>query len=118
MDDQSNTPTPFPNKKDLGIQLINKDGDIIPIPSLPVKIGRDEQVDIQLDDDSVSAAHALIFYDDRVQAVCIEDLRSLNGIYINGKPTYSNILFDGVNITLGLEILTFRNVDFIPQNDE
>ncbi|MEA3439283.1 MAG: FHA domain-containing protein [Chloroflexota bacterium] len=117
MDDQSNTPTPYPTKKD-GIQLINKDGNIIAIPSLPVTIGRAEQVDIQLDDDSVSAAHARIFYDDRVRAVCIEDLLSLNGVYINGKPTSSNILFDGVNITLGLEILTFRNVDFIPHNDE
>ncbi len=118
MENQRNTQTPFPNDKNLGFQLINKDGDIIAIPSLPVTIGRDEQVDIQLDDDSVSAAHARIFYDDRVRAVCIEDLRSLNGIYINGKPTSSNILFDSVNITFGLEMLTFRNVDFIPQNDE
>ena len=97
-----------------GLHLIDSQGKRITLASLPVIIGRGEQNDVQLDDETISFNHARIFYDTLVEAVCIEDLGSLNGLYIENKPTRKNILQDGDQIKIGSISLTFRDTGYIP----
>jgi pSer/pThr/pTyr-binding forkhead associated (FHA) protein len=66
-------------------------------------------------DDSVSAAHARIYFDERVGSICIEDQHSLNGIFVNNLPTSKNILRDGDKIKIGNLELTFKDTGFIYQ---
>jgi pSer/pThr/pTyr-binding forkhead associated (FHA) protein len=80
---------------------------------LPVSIGRSEANQIVLQDETVSSSHALIYFDELVEEICILDLDSLNGIYIDQAPTRRNILSDGVKITMGAVDLTFRDTGYI-----
>ena len=66
-----------------------------------------------LNDETVSSSHALIYFDELAQEVCILDLDSLNGISIDHAPTRRNILSDGVKISLGTVDLTFRDTGYI-----
>jgi len=97
-----------------GIHLVDTQGNILPITRLPVLIGRGEQCEIRLHDETVSKEHARIFYHKTAQAVCIEDTNSQNGIFINDRPTKMNILEDGMQIRLGASPLIFRDTGFIP----
>jgi len=97
-----------------GLQLIWKANQVFQINKLPAIIGSAEDNDVLLADTSVSGTHACIYFDERIEAVCIEDLDSLNGVYINDKPTCKNILDDGAKIALGNVTLTFRNMGYIP----
>ncbi|MCB0325129.1 MAG: OmpA family protein [Bdellovibrionales bacterium] len=67
-----------------------------------IRIGRDEYNDLQLDpeeDAQVSGRHAMIF--ERAGQFVIEDLKSLNGTYVNGERiTESTVLKDGDEIEL------------------
>ncbi len=81
--------------------------------TLPISIGRNPSNDIVLADETVSAQHAQVYYDDKAQDICIVDLDSLNGLFIGGQPTRKNILYDGVKIGLGMVSLIFRNTGFI-----
>jgi pSer/pThr/pTyr-binding forkhead associated (FHA) protein len=91
-----------------GIFLVDGNGIEFPVSSLPANIGRGEMNEITIDDDSLSEAHARIYYDERVKEICIEDLGSSNGIFVNQKPTSKNILFTSSEIRLGLVTLTFH----------
>ena len=84
------------------ILLVDPNGMEFPISTLPANIGRGEMNYISIDDDSLSLLHARIYYDDRVQEICIEDLDSSNGIFVNQKPTSKNILFASSEIRLGM----------------
>lgn len=97
-----------------GLHLIDSQGNRIPLASLPVIIGRGEQNDVHLDDETVSFNHARIYYNELAEAVCIEDLGSLNGLLIENKPTRKNILQDGDQIRIGSISLTFRDTGYIP----
>lgn len=101
-----------------GLKLEDDQGNRIPLASLPVFIGRGEQNDVQLNDDTVSNNHARIYYDAIVEAVCIEDLGSLNGLFIESKPTRKNILEDGVQIRIGTINLTFRDTGYMPDSPQ
>jgi pSer/pThr/pTyr-binding forkhead associated (FHA) protein len=78
-------------------------------------IGRGEANEINLADDSVSSMHARIYFDERVGSICIEDLHSLNGIFVNDMPTSKNILRDGDKIRIGNLEMTFKDTGFIYQ---
>lgn len=97
------------------LQLVDAAGNAWPLEPLPVNIGRDAQRNnIVLIDDKVSATHARVFYDDILKAVCIEDSKSLNGIYIEEHPTLKNTLHDGVKIRFGDTTFTYRDMGYIP----
>jgi hypothetical protein len=96
-----------------GLQLVLDDDRTFHL-ELPSTIGRSEENTIVISDDSVSAQHARIYLDERVGAVCIEDLHSLNGVFIDGRPTSKNILDDGARLTLGSVSLTYRDTGFLP----
>lgn len=74
---------------------------------LPVAIGRDLRNPIVLEDESVSAYQARIYEDEDLQAVCVEDLGSKNGMLVNEQPTRKNILKDGFRIRFGASTCVF-----------
>jgi pSer/pThr/pTyr-binding forkhead associated (FHA) protein len=96
-----------------GLKLTLDAGQEFAFASLPVSIGRGEANQIVLKDETVSSSHALIYFDDLAQEVCILDLDSLNGISVDHAPTRRNILSDGVKISLGAVDLTFRDTGYI-----
>jgi pSer/pThr/pTyr-binding forkhead associated (FHA) protein len=96
-----------------GLHLILESGEIKTISTLPVSIGRSDQNSMVIKDDTVSATHARVYYDEQVGNVCIVDLDSLNGLYINDQPTRKNVLYDGAQIRLGKVKLTFRDTGYI-----
>lgn len=96
-----------------GLKFILQDGEAKLFTSLPISIGRAEDNDIVLLDETVSAHHARVYYDQKAHDICILDLDSLNGLFIGDQPTHRNILYDGVKIGLGAATLIFRDTGFI-----
>jgi hypothetical protein len=96
-----------------GLKFILPNGEAKLFTSLPISIGRAEDNDIVLEDETVSAHHARIYYDQKAHDICILDLDSLNGLFIGDQPTRRNILNDGVKIGLGAATLIFRDTGFI-----
>ncbi len=101
------------NREIFGLKLVQDTGKEYSISALPVTIGRSEANQIVLADETISSSHATIYYDELAQAVCILDLDSLNGIYVDHSPTRRNILSDGVKIKLGAVEFTFRDTGYI-----
>lgn len=101
------------NNSDFGLKLILENGESRTFAALPISIGRAEQNDLILADDTVSANHALIYYDENVKDICIVDLDSLNGVRVDDQLTRKNILRDGVRIGLGKSNLIFRDTGYI-----
>ncbi len=62
--------------------------------------------DIIFADDSISRAHAMVFYDH--SGFGIIDLASTNGTFINAERVTSALVADGDSITLGNSELTVR----------
>jgi hypothetical protein len=111
--DKINPESAMPPDETFGLRLVDENGTIKILEKLPVSIGRDRQNEIVLKDTTVSASHARIYYDEAAGLVCIEDLDSLNGLYINGQPTRKNVLQDGVKIMVGKITLTFQDTGYI-----
>ena len=107
---------PFPpgsDAADYGLQLVLDDDQVFHL-ELPTTIGRSRENSIVISDDSVSTRHARIDFDERIAAVCIEDLNSTNGIFVDGRPTRVNVLEDGARLTIGSVSLTFRDTGYLP----
>lgn len=96
-----------------GLQLV-MDNDQIFHLDLPSTLGRSPENNFEIADDSVSSRHARIFFDQRIGAVCIEDLNSLNGIFVDGRPTVKSVLVDGARLTIGGVSFTFRDTGYLP----
>jgi hypothetical protein len=96
-----------------GLNFLSESGENRVFANLPISIGRGEQNDLILADESVSTVHVRVYYDEIVDDVCIVDLDSLNGLYIDDKPTRKNVLQDGVKIRLGQVQMTFRDTGYI-----
>ncbi len=96
-----------------GLLFILESGEKKTINTLPVSIGRSDQNGVILKDDTVSATHARVYYDEQVGSVCIVDLDSLNGVFINDQPTRKNVLYDSSQVRLGKVKLTFRDTGYI-----
>lgn len=62
-------------------------------------IGRRPQNDIVLDNLSVSGEHALVHF--IAGEVSVEDLKSTNGTYINGKPVQKQVVQSGEVMEMG-----------------
>lgn len=96
-----------------GLKFILENGESRIFTALPISIGRAPDNDIVLTNETVSAHHAQVYYDEKARDICIVDLDSLNGLFIGGQPTRRNVLFDGVRIGLGTASLVFRDTGFI-----
>lgn len=99
--------------QEFGLMFTIENGSSQTFTALPIVIGRGEQSTLVLQDPSVSAQHAYVYYDDRLQKVCISDLDSTNGLFINDQPTRKNLLLDEARIRLGNVMLTFRDTGYI-----
>ena len=96
-----------------GLNFILEDGETKSFSSLPITIGRSEQNILILNDETISSTHARVYYDDRIKVICIEDLDSLSGVFINDSPTRKNLLQDGMRIRFGNVNITFRDTGYI-----
>lgn len=81
---------------------------MIPLNESMVHLGRGLNVDLHLDDASVSRRHAIIVRTDDGHRIL--DDRSLNGTHVNGQEINDADLSDGDVITLGRVELTYREV--------
>ena len=82
----------------------------LPGPEGTVRVGRSAENDLVIDDDTVSARHAVMKHESGAKVMLIRDLGSTNGTWINekrlvaGKPT---VLFDGDIVAFGDAVFLF-----------
>ena len=69
-------------------------------------IGRADDCQVTLFDPSVSRQHARIIVDDR--CAIIEDLKSRNGVWLNGTRVYQAVLQQGDALRLGATDLIYE----------
>jgi len=98
---------------DSGLQFVLDDDRVFTL-NLPSSLGRSQENSIEISDPTVSAQHAVVYFDPRIEAVCIEDLNSTNGIFIDGRPTIKSVLNDGARLTIGDVSLTYRDTSSLP----
>ncbi len=96
-----------------GIQFVFDTGETRVFETLPISIGRGDDNDLILDDETISNSHASVFYDKLAGAICIADYGSLNGIFVDDLPTTKNVLYDGSRIRLGKVQLVFRDMGYL-----
>lgn len=72
----------------------------IPLPSLPVTIGRGSQVDVQIPDQWASREHCRIVQSQ--QQLVVQDLGSTSGTFVNGQPIVEAALHHGDTLTVGI----------------
>jgi hypothetical protein len=96
-----------------GLKFVFDSGEARTFTRLPITIGRSEENDLVLNDETVSARHAQVYYDERLKDICIQDLDSLNGVYIADQPTRKNLLYDGARLALGNIHLVYRDTGYI-----
>ncbi len=67
------------------LEIVGADGERRAVPlSKEVVVGRDRDVGLRLDDQSISRKHARLYFDEQ-GSLWIEDLGSGNGVYIDGR---------------------------------
>lgn len=90
-------------------------GKAIPLKGKNLKIGRELDCDLILDNPHISRLHAEIFW--RGPSVCIKDLGSTNGVFVNGKKITETALNNGDKILIGTQ-LYFKLIyqDAVDQN--
>jgi hypothetical protein len=83
------------------------DDEPIVIPAAGLRIGRDDDNDIVLDDSWVSRKHARILT--RPDGIFIRDRDSANGVYVNGSPIGADTtLSDGDVIRIGSTTMRYE----------
>jgi len=92
-----------------GWSLVDVTGQDIPLKPLPFNIGREAGNALVLDDLSVSAQHARIYYDPAFSGLVIEDLDTPSGILVEGQPTRKNLLQSGMQLTVGRYTFTLSH---------
>lgn len=84
-------------------------GTTLVVDTLPVVIGRGEDADLVLADETVSRTHARIAGDR--DAIGLEDLGSSNGTMLNGNPIAGAItILDGDLLALGSAMVLVKRV--------
>ena len=87
--------------------VIESTGQTVPLATLPLVLGRAPESGVVLDHTSVSAQHARIYRDPNF-GLCIEDLGSLNGLYIDNQLTRRNLLHRDCRLALGDVVVLFH----------
>jgi len=64
-----------------------------------MRIGRSLSAELRFEDPTVSRRHAVLIVED--EGVRVLDDRSLNGVFVNGERTESQLLSDGDEIVIG-----------------
>jgi diguanylate cyclase (GGDEF)-like protein len=108
-------PDTLPKKAYLIVIAGNSVGEMYQIRKDDIRMGRDRASDIVVSDVGISRNHARIFHDE-LGDLCIEDLRSTNGTYVNGETVRRKLLSDGDRIQLGrTTILKFSLSDDVEE---
>lgn len=73
-----------------------KNGEYIPVHKMPFSIGRSEQADLTISDNTINELHSLLI--EREGKYYVVDRESLNGVYVNGNKVdrEQEIIFDDV----------------------
>src|SRR4051812_1150453 len=87
-------------------------GEVLPLTSSTVTLGRDTSNDICLADLALSRAHCTLAFDSKVWRV--RDLKSSNGTYVNGIPVGDSALSNGDRPALGESIFLFMSDGALP----
>ena len=104
----------FPTVAALSLVLGEEAGRMIILDSNEFVLGRDESCNLRFQVDGVSRQHARMWRDESGQFV-IADLKSTNGLFVNGFMTTQQILRDSDRVALGPNLIfVFRNL----QQDE
>jgi pSer/pThr/pTyr-binding forkhead associated (FHA) protein len=80
-----------------------------PVEKSPFRIGREPGSSLVLNDSSVSRRHAEITHN-RDGVYSIQDLDSLNGVFVNDKRVKTAVLSEGCQIDIGDIRLTFTQL--------
>ena len=77
-----------------------------------VTIGRAEDNDIVLEDETVSRHHARLLVEMGIgrPQVYIQDLASVNGVYVNGERVVRRLLEDEDRIAIGETLFAFKHL--------
>jgi pSer/pThr/pTyr-binding forkhead associated (FHA) protein len=89
------------------------EGRFYPLARRPIVVGRDEAVDLQILDDTVSRKHLQIKFDKDAGRYIAIDMKSANGVFINGSRLSADtpLVNDDV-IQIGSSHLLFTLEDF------
>jgi len=79
-----------------------------------IVIGRDSEVDYQINDPHISSKHCQI--EKRPYGFYIRDLKSRNGVHVNGIRIIEGQLLDGARITLGASEFIFQTKKPVSNN--
>ncbi|GJQ28576.1 MAG: hypothetical protein HBSAPP03_04600 [Phycisphaerae bacterium] len=89
------------------------EGQYLPLGKRVSVIGRDEGCAMQVLDDRVSRKHVQIRFDDARNAYVAFDMKSANGLYINGRRIEGECdLVDNDEIQIGNSKITFMTSEF------
>jgi len=87
-------------------------GKLYRIKSSGVTIGRAEDNDIVLEDETVSRHHARVLVESGIgrPQVYIQDLASVNGVFVNGERVTRRLIEDEDRITIGETRFVFKHL--------
>ncbi len=89
------------------------EGDYYPIGKRPMVIGRDEACAAQVVDELVSRKHVQIRLDEKTNTYNALDMKSANGVYLNGrKMEVETELADGDILEMGKSKIMFTMAEF------
>jgi len=92
-----------------------REGGLVPLEADVLTIGRSPDNDLFLDDVTVSRRHARVVRDGR--GFMVEDLRSLNGTYVNRRRIERHRLRDGDELRIGKYRLVFVQMPGVEQDE-
>lgn len=78
-----------------------------PLREKPIIIGRSKKSHVVISDDLTSSQHMMIYLED--QAVYVEDLKSKNGIFLNGIKVFKQRLYIEDKVKMGDTMLYFED---------
>jgi hypothetical protein len=107
VDDDHHTPPYLPALPSAPTLVIESTGQTLPLGELPLVLGRAPGSALVLDHPSVSAQHARLYRDPNF-GLCIEDLGSLNGVYVDNHLTRRNLLHRDCRLALGEVVVLYR----------
>lgn len=89
------------------------EGLYFPLGKRSTVVGRDEGCNLQLLDDRVSRKHIQFRYDDGRNVYVVLDMKSANGLYINGRKIETECdLKDNDEVQVGNSKIMFMNAEF------
>jgi len=84
----------------------------IKVGSRPISIGRTPDNDLQIDNLAVSSRHAQVYAENNL--LMIEDLKSLNGTFLNNQRIEKAVLEENDTILIGKHTITVEGAHDIP----